>query len=33
LKLAIDFFAFVMTGFWPVIVANSATASSNAFAF
>ena len=33
LKLAIDFFERVITGFWPVIVATSAEAVSRARAF
>ena len=33
LKFAIAFFAFVTTGFWPVIVAMSAVADSTARAF
>src|SRR2546428_4552056 len=31
LKLAIDFFALVTTGFWPAIVASSSTALSSTF--
>ena len=33
LKPAIDFLAFVITGFWPVIVASCSAASSSALAF
>ncbi len=32
LKAAIDFFALVTTGFWPLIATNSATAASSALA-
>ena len=33
LKAAIDFFAFVVTGFWPVIEARSATRGSMILTF
>ena len=33
LKLAIDFLAFVITGFWPAIEVSSVTAVSSTFAF
>ena len=33
LKLAIDFLAFVITGFWPAMIVMSPVAASSALAF